>query len=145
MGSREDSRTPRVRGRPFPKGNSGRPPGSKNKDSLLLAALMDGEQEELVRKGIELAKARDVSMLKFFLSRTLARERPIRIQLPKMEFADDAVEALGAIVRAVADGSITPSEGAALASLIESYRRAIDTADHEKQLDALEARINGSA
>ncbi len=54
--------TPRVRGRPFPKGNGGRPPGSKNKDTRILAALMDGEQEELIRTGLELAKAGNVPM-----------------------------------------------------------------------------------
>ena len=50
-----------------------------------------------MHKGFELAMAGDVSMLKFFLSRMLPRERPVKIDLPRMEFADDAVEALGAI------------------------------------------------
>jgi hypothetical protein len=146
MGSQhhEDCRTPRVHGRPFAKGNGGRPPGSKNKDSLILAALMDSEQQELVRKAIELAKAGTVPMLKLFLGLMLPRERPIRIDLPKMEFADDAVEVLGAIVRAVSEGSITPGEGADLANLVNSYARAIDIADLVKRMDALEARINGS-
>ena len=97
-----------------------------------------------MRKGIELAKAGDVAMLKFFLSRILPRERPIRIDLPHMEFADDAVEALGSIVRAISQGSITPGEGADLASLMNSYARALDIADLVKRMDALEARINGS-
>ena len=85
--------TPTIRGRPFPKGNGGRRPGSKNQSTLILEALSDGDKRELVRKGLEIAKAGDVSMLKFFLSRTLPRERPIRIDLPQMQFADDAVEA----------------------------------------------------
>ena len=86
-----------------------------------------------------------LSMLKFFLSRILPRERPIRIDLPQMQFADDAVEALGSIVRAVSEGSITPGEGADVANLVNSYARAIDMADVLKRLDALEGRINGSA
>jgi hypothetical protein len=73
----------------------------------MLEALSQGEKEELVRKGIEIAKAGDVSMLKFFL-RILPRERPVRIDLPKMEFADDAVEALGSIMRAVSGGIDQP-------------------------------------
>ena len=137
--------TTAVRGRPFTKGNGGRRPGSKNQSTLILAALSEGDKEELVRKAVELAKAGDVPMLKFLLSRLLSRERTIRIDLPKMEFADDAVEALGAIVRAVSEGSITPGEGADLANLLNSYSRAIDIADLVKRLDALEARINGSA
>ncbi len=98
-----------------------------------------------MRKGIELAKAGDVSMLKFFLSRILPRDRPITIDLPKMEFADDAVEALGAIVRAVAEGSITPGEGADLANLVNSYARAIDIADLVRRIDALDAKTRGVA
>jgi hypothetical protein len=135
---------PAVRGRPFPKGNGGRRLGSKNRSSLILASLSDCDKEELVRKGLELAKAGDVAMLKFFLSRILPRERPIRIDLPQMEFADDAVEALGAIARSVAEGSITPGEGADLANLVNCYSRALDIADLVKRMDALEARINGS-
>jgi len=137
--------TPAVRGRLFVKGNGGRRHGSKKKNSLILEALSDSDKEELVRKGIELAKAGDVSMLKFFLSRILPRERLIRIDLPQMQFADDAVEALGSIVRAVSDGSITPGEGADLANLVNSYGRAIDMADAARRLDALEVRLNASA
>jgi len=137
--------TPAVRGRPFATGNGGRPTGSKNKSSLILAAVSDADKEELLRKGLETAKAGDVSMLKFFLGRMLPRERPIRIDLPKMEFADDAVEALGAILRAVSEGSITPGEGADLANLVNSYARAIDIADVTRRLGALEARLNASA
>ena len=138
------STTPAVRGRPFAKGNGGRRPGSKNQSTRILETLSDGDKEELVRKGVELAKAGDVAMLKFFLSRILPRERPIRIDLPQMEFADDAVEALGSIVRAISQGLITPSEAADLANLVNSYCRAIDNADLVKRMDALEARINGS-
>jgi hypothetical protein len=78
-------------------------------------------------------------MLKFFLSRILPRERPIRIDLPRMEFADDAVETLGLIVGAVSEGSISPGEGADVANLVNSYTRAIDNADLVKRMDALEA------
>ena len=137
--------TPAVRGRPFAKGNSGRRPGSKNHDTLILEALSGGDKEELVRKGIELAKAGDVAMLKFFLSRILPRERSIIIDLPKLEFADDAVEALGAITSAVCEGKITPSEAASLAGLVNSYARAIDIADLVNRIDALEAKIMGLA
>ena len=133
-----------IRGRPFAKGNGGRRPGSKNQSTLILQALSNGEKEGLVRKGLELAKAGDVAMLKFFLDRILPRERPISIALPQMEFADDAVEALGSIVRAVSEGSITPGEGADVANLVNTYCRAIDIADLVKRMDALEARINGS-
>jgi hypothetical protein len=145
MAHQPTTTTPAVRGRPFPKGNGGRRPGSKNQGTLIRAALSDGDKEQLVRKGIELAKAGDVSILKLFLGRLLPRERTIQIDLPHMEFADDAVEALGAIVHAVSEGSITPGEGANLANLVNSYARAIDLADLVRRIDTLEAKMMGRA
>jgi hypothetical protein len=144
MTNQTTTRAPAVRGRPFAKGNGGRRPGSKNQSTLMLAALLDGEKESVVRKGVELAKAGNVAMLKFFLDRILPRERPISMALPQMEFADDAVEALGSIVRAVSERSITPGEAVDVANLVNSYCRAIDIADVVKRMDALEARINGN-
>lgn len=128
-----------IRGRPFIKNNPGRPPGSKNRATLLAAALSQGEADQLVRKAFALAKAGNVVMLKFLLGRILPRERLIEVALPQMEFADDGVEALGGIMRAVSEGRISPSEGAALATLVNSYTNAIDMADVVKRLDALEA------
>jgi hypothetical protein len=130
-----------IRGHPFTEGNAGRPPGSKNRTTVLAAALLEGEAEELVRKGVELAKAGDRVMLKFFLERILPRDRLIQLDLPKMNFADDTVEALGHIMRAVSEGRISPSEAAALGTLINSYTRAIDMADVVKRMDTLEAAI----
>jgi hypothetical protein len=145
MTDQATTRTPTVRGRPFAKGNGGRRRGSKNQRTLILEDVSDGTQQELVRKGLELAKAGDVSMLKFFLSRLLPHERVITIDLPKMESADDAVEALGAITAAVCEGKITPGEGAHLAALVNSYSRAIDMADLVQRLEVLEARVRGTA
>jgi hypothetical protein len=96
-----------------------------------------------VRKGLEIAKAGDVAMLKFFLTRLLPRERAITIDLPKMETADDAVDALATIMAAVCAGGIAPGEAASLAALVNSYARAIDIADLVKRIEALEARVSG--
>lgn len=140
-GESHKPQVPAPRGRPFANGNPGRKPGSKNRTTLVAAALLEGEAEELVRKAVELAKAGDVAMLKFLLDRILPRERLIKLDLPRMEFADDAVKAIGAIVRDVSKGKMTPSECAAVATLINSYTRAIDMADVVKRLDSLDAQI----
>ena len=44
-----------------------------------------------MRKAVELAKAGDVVMLKFLVGRILPRERLIKLDLPRMELADDVV------------------------------------------------------
>ena len=133
-----------ARGRPFSRGNSGRKPGSKNRATIVTAALVEGDAQELVGKAVELAKAGNVVMLKFLLGRILPRERLIKLDLPRMEFADDAVEALGRVMGAVSEGQISPSEAAAMATLINAYTQAIDMADVVKRLDTLEAQVKGS-
>jgi hypothetical protein len=133
----------KFRGRPFANGNGGRKPGSKNRTTLVAAALLEGEAEQLVRKAVELAKAGDRHMLKLLLGRILPRERLIAIDLPSIVEASDAVDALGSIAQAVSEGKVTATEGAALASLMNSYARAVDTADLVARIDALEARIRG--
>ncbi len=80
-------------------------------------------------------------MLKFLLGRFLPRDRLIKFDLPQMVFADDGVEALGSIMRAVSIGAISPDEGAKLATIVKSYSDAIDNADVVKRLDALESEI----
>jgi hypothetical protein len=125
MGSQRVLLAPAVRGRPFARGNGGRRPGSRNRASLISAALLQGEREELLRKAIELAKAGDVAMLKFLLARSLPRERLITIDLSEMKFADDAVEAMNRIMRAICEGTISPSEGAELANVVNSYARPL--------------------
>ena len=139
----EPRRVPAARGRPFHHGNPGRRPGSKNRTTQVAAALLEGEAEDLLRKAVKLAKGGDVVMLKFLLGRLLPRERVIKPDLPPMNFADDAVEALGCIMRAMSEGTISPSEGAEAATLVNSYTKAIDMADVVKRLDMLEAQIMG--
>ena len=131
----------RPRGRPFPKGNGGRKLGSRNRASLLADALLEGEQEVLVRKGIELAKAGDPQMLKFFLDRILSKERPVKIDLPPIESRRDLTTAYAAIVKAVGAGEITPSEGSAVAALLANIARFIDDAEVVAQLRELKEQL----
>jgi hypothetical protein len=132
----------RPRGRPFAKGNGGRKVGSRNRATLLADALPEGEQEELVRKGIELAKAGDTQMLKFFLDRILPKERLVKIDLPTIEHHRDLTTAYAAIVQAVARGEVAPGEGSAVAALLANIARFIDDAEVETRLRSLETQLN---
>ena len=46
--------------------------------------------------------------------------------------------AAGDLMRAVADGQITPTEAQQISGLIENHRRSLETVDHERRLAALE-------
>jgi hypothetical protein len=132
---------PGSRGRPFATGNPGRPQGSRNRTTLVAQALLKDEETALVRKGIELAEAGDVQMLKFLLDRILPKERPVRVDLPPMDGAFDAVSALGAIIEAVGTGRIAPSEAAALANPVAAYARIMDAAEFGERLDNIEKEL----
>jgi hypothetical protein len=133
-------------GRPFGPGNPGRPKGARNKATLAAEALLDGEVESITRKAIELAKAGDMSALRLCLDRILPvrRDRPVAFELPILEHAGDAVSALAAIAKAVADGDLTPMEAAELSKVIDGFVRAIETTELADRLDRLEqAQVRG--
>jgi hypothetical protein len=134
-----------TRGRPFAKGNPGRPSGSKNRTTAIAQALLADEETELVRKGIELAKAGDVQMLKFLLDRLLPKDRLIKIEIPQLEFADEAVDAMATINLAIAQGRITPNEGATLSGVVTAYSRAIEVWDLSRRIEAIENSLTPKA
>jgi hypothetical protein len=107
----------------------------------LADALLEGEEEELVRKGIELAKAGDPQMLKFFLDRILSKERPVKINLPLIESRRDLTAAYAAIVQAVGAGEISPSEGNAVAGLLASIAKFIDDVEIDARLRKMEEEL----
>ena len=119
----------------------GRKLGARNRASLLADALLEGEEEELVRKGIELAKAGDPQMLKFFLDRILSKERPVKINLPLIESRRDLTAAYAAIVQAVGAGEISPNEGNAVAGLLASIAKFIDDVEIDARLRKMEEQL----
>ena len=104
-------------------------------------ALLEGEEEELVRKGIELAKAGDPQMLKFFLDRILSKERPVKIDLPLIESRRDLTAGYAAIVKAVGAGEITPSEGSAVAALLANIAKFIDDVEIDARLRKMQEEL----
>jgi len=131
------------RGRPFSKGNPGRRPGSKNKTTVLAASLAGGQGEEILRKAIEMAMGGNVPMMKFLLDRILPKERPIQLELPDLDYADDSVDAIAKIVDAVSSGRITPREAADVAQLVSAFTRAIDLTEAQDQIDFLKSKLDG--
>lgn len=126
----------------FAPGNAGggRPKGSRHKVTLAVEALLEGEHEELTRKAIDKAKEGDMVALRLCLERIAParKDAPIMVELPPVESAADAKAASTAILAAVASGDVTPSEGAAVMSLLVSHKLIIEATDFEHRLAALE-------
>jgi len=136
----------KQRGKPFRPGQSGnpegRPNGSRNKVTLAVEDLLEGEAEKLTRKAIKLALGGDMAALRLCLERICPprRERLISLKLPEVDATSDIVSAIGATLDAVAVGEITPGEGTAIAGLLDTKRKAIETEEIEKRITALEQK-----
>ena len=124
----------------------GRPKGARNKATVAAESLLDGEAETITRRCIDLALEGDSTALRLCLSRILPvrRERTISLYLPYLEGSHDSLRAIGAVLKAVGEGQISPAEGQAVASLLETHRRAFEVETLENRLDALEARVCGA-
>jgi hypothetical protein len=144
-----ESTQEKQRGRPFQPGQSGnpagRPKGSRHEALRALDAIGDEGAADVLRKVVEDAKAGDMRAAEILLKRLWPERkgRPINVELPAMETPGDLVRAVGAVANAVAQGDITPEEGQALAGIIETHRRAIETEDLERRLVAIEATQPG--
>ena len=131
-------------GSQFPPGQSGnpagRPKGARNKATLALETLLDGQAEALTQKAIELALGGDMMALRMCLDRILParRDRPVSIEMPTINTAADAKEASAALLAAVAAGSLTPSEAAEIGKLIDAYVKAVETTEVLARLEKLE-------
>ena len=65
--------------------------------------------------------------------------RPLEFDLPPVKTASGVSEAIGMIAKQMADGVVSPDEASAVAAVIETQRRAIETCEHEQRLQKLEA------
>jgi Family of unknown function (DUF5681) len=135
----------------FKKGQSGnpagRPVGSRNRTTIALEALLDGEGEALTRKAIEMAKGGDATAMRLCLDRIISprKDRPVvNFQMPSIEGPEDAAKASAALIDAVGRGDITPGEAGEMGKLIDSYIRSIEVHDFEQRLARLE-QSNGTA
>ena len=126
------------------KGQSGNPAGrregSRNKATIALESLLDGQAEALTQKAVDLALGGDIAALRLCLERILPprKSRPIEIDLPPVETADDIAAAHGAVIAAMARGEITPDDAGTIAGVLEARRRTIETVDLEARIIALE-------
>ena len=107
---------------------------------MAAAALLDGEAEALTRKAVELALDGDTTALRLCLERIhpAPQDRPVAVELPSVETAADLPKLTAALLDAVGSGTLTPQEGNSLAALVTAHGRAVEVADLEGRITALE-------
>lgn len=130
----------------FQPGNTlgrGRTAGSRNKATLLLDEIADGQAEEILKSVLQAARdgkswAADLILTRVWPAR---KTRAVVLDLPEIKSAGDVLEAQSAIVRAAVGGEVALDEAEALAGLIDRQRRAVETVALEQRLAALEEAL----
>jgi hypothetical protein len=130
----------------FEKGNPGgpgRPRGSRNAVNAILDQLAVEGAETMVKKMIEAADGGDRVAARLVLSRiwSAPKGRAVAIDLPEIRTPADLLAAHAAVVKAIADQTITPQDGASLSSVLETHRRAFELVAQEEKVEALERQV----
>ncbi len=141
MSENSDQKQKKHLFRPGQSGNpAGKPRGARNHATRAVQALIDGKAKEVVEKALELALAGDGPVLRAILDRLCPprKDAPVNVSLPPLETATGLPAVTAAILDAVTKGQLTPGEATALAGLIETHRRALETSELEQRITALE-------
>ena len=125
----------------FSNGNVGRPKGSRNKATIAIESLLEGQAEALTQTAISKALDGDSIALRLCMDRIAPqmKDKPVFFPLPRMQGAMDASEAAGSVLSAVSEGTLTSIEGTRVMGLIDSYRRTLELTDIEQRIQLLES------
>ena len=110
----------------FGPGNPGKPAGVRHKATQAALALLEGEGEALARKAVEMALNGDVIALRLCLERLVPvrKDGTIKFDLPPLTNAKDAPVAAKAVLEALADGRMAPTDAEIALKVIETWRRS---------------------
>ena len=136
-----DARRGRRGGCRFEKGNPGRRLGSRNRTTLAVESIFQGEAESIARVALLLASRGDMTAIREILGRVVPprKSRPIELEgFPKIESVQDVPKAMSFLANATARGEISADEAAGLASVVNQYTAAVEAVDHETRLAAIE-------
>jgi hypothetical protein len=127
--------------RPGVSGNPrGRKKGARHPVTILAERMLQSDAEDVVRAVIKAAKEGDMAAAKLVLERIcpVRKGAPVMFDIPELITAADLPSAVAAVTKAVAEGTLSPDEAGSVVTVLEAQRRAIETADHERRIMALE-------
>jgi hypothetical protein len=145
MTSPDNTGTRHANGR-FRKGFSGNPAGaphgSRNRATILAERLLQSDIEDVCNAVVATAKNGDMTAAKIIIERLVPprKDRPISFALPEISNGQHLSQAAIGLLRAVADGGVTPEEAGQVMRLIEGAGKAIEIGELEARIAALEAR-----
>jgi len=132
--------------KPGQSGNpAGRPKGARHKALQALDAMGEEAAKEIMAAVVQSAKGGDMRAAEILLRRLWPERkgRPVTFDLPTIAAPADVVNGLASVAQAMAAGELTPDEASAVAAVLETQRRALETTDLEARIAALEAAQQG--
>ena len=124
----------------FSNGNVGKTKGTRNKKTLAIESLLEGQAEALTQTAISKALEGDGLALRLCMERIAPapKDKLVSFPLPDMKDAIDAYKAAGSVLSAVSEGELTPIEGTRVMGLINSYSRTLELPEIAERLQVLE-------
>jgi hypothetical protein len=121
---------------------AGRKPGTQNRRTVLIQAMLENEGEAVARRVVEAALDGDMTAARLVLERVapIRRERAVAFKLPPLRSAADMGAVMASILGAAAGGEILLGEAVALAHLVEVHMRALEASEFERRLRLLEQK-----
>ena len=121
------------------KAGPGRPPGLKNRRTLLLESLDSMEGIEILGKKIyEAAIAGDLRAAEIIFDRCWPKAKPVARPVTFCLEADNLSASAFKVLKAVSAGLLSPDVGNQLLGAISNTARTLEIAELEKRLEALE-------
>ena len=114
--------------RPGVSGNpKGRKKGARHPVTILAEQMLQSDAEDVVRAVIKAAKEGDMAAAKLVLERICPVRKGARVvfDIPELMTAADLPQAFAAVTREVAEGTLSPDEGASVVSVLDMQRRAM--------------------
>jgi len=92
-------------------GNTGRPKGSRNKATIAIESLLEGQAEALTQTAIKKALEGDSVALRLCMDRIAPppKDAAVTFSMPIMSNVLDAAEAAGSVLRAMSEGGTNPT------------------------------------
>ena len=133
----------------FKKGTSGNPRGRKRGVSDRRVAWRAELAEHLpaiVARVVDAAKAGDLEAARLIFARTMPvlRSTGLPVSLPELAKARTTGDQARAVIAAIADGTLSPDQGADLLGALASASRVIEADEIERRFSAIESALNGA-
>ena len=127
----------------FLKGNSGRPKGARNRKTLAIESLLEGQGEALTQTAISKALEGDSVALRLCIDRIMPapKDKRIKVQLPSISSPRDLLKAASDVMISVQSGELTPLEGEKVMALLERFQKLFVSVDLVERIEAIEQKV----